>query len=166
MGHKWRFDKKCIVLFVSFHEKMPIQKQKPWMLLGKKHQVVHDHYSLGNLKTTGSSMEVQLFRVCPRGNGGSPISFAPWSSTSTISMLRLSKVSAISTITSSSPPWMVSGLIKPAERNEELSGGMSSFGPSSYFPRKLAILFCLFFSRNLCLSCHLGLYPTPNLSFF
>ena len=23
------FDKKCIVLFISFHEKIPIQKQKP-----------------------------------------------------------------------------------------------------------------------------------------
>ena len=144
MGHKWRFDKKCIVLFISFNGKIPIQKQKPWMLLGKKHQVVHDHYSLWNLKTTGSSMEVQLFRVCPRGNGGSPVSFALWSSTSTMSMLRLPKVSAMSTITSSSPPWMVSGLIKPAEKNEELSGGMFNFGLSPSFPRKLAILFCLF----------------------
>ena len=30
IGHKWRLiDKKCIVLFISFHEKTPIQKQKP-----------------------------------------------------------------------------------------------------------------------------------------
>ena len=153
MGHIWRFDKSASCYFISFHEKMPIQKQKPWMLLGKKRQVVHDHYSLGNLKTTGSSMEVQLFRVCLLGNADNPMSFASWSSTLTISMLRLPKVSTISTITSSSSPWRVSGLIKPAKRNEELSGGMSSFGLSSYFPRKLAILFYLFSSRNLCLSC-------------
>ena len=30
MGHEWRLiGKKCIVLFISFHKKMPIQKQKP-----------------------------------------------------------------------------------------------------------------------------------------
>ena len=30
MGREWRLiDKKCIVLFISFHEKMPVQKQKP-----------------------------------------------------------------------------------------------------------------------------------------
>ena len=30
MGHGWRLiDEKCIALFISFHEKMPIQKQKP-----------------------------------------------------------------------------------------------------------------------------------------
>ena len=32
MGHEWRLiDKKmhCAIHFISFHEKMPIQKQKP-----------------------------------------------------------------------------------------------------------------------------------------
>ena len=133
------------------------------MLLGKKYQVVHNHYSLWNLKTTRSSTEVQLFRVCPRGNGSSPASIASWSSTSTISMLMLPNVY---TITSSSSPCIISRLMNPAKRNEELSGGMSIFMLSASFPRKLATLFCLFSSRNLCLSCLLGLYPTPNLSFF
>ena len=47
-----------------------------------------------------------------------------------------------------------------------LSGGMSIFALSSSFSRKLAILFCLFSSRNLYLSCLSSLYPNPNLSFF
>ena len=152
----------------SFHfmKRYPYKKKKPWMLLGKKHQIVHDHYSLWNLKTIGSSMEDQLFKVRPRGNGGSLVSFAFWSSTSTMSMLRLSKVLAIFTVTSFSSPWMVSRLIKSVEGNEELSDGMSNFGLFFYFSRKLTILFCLFSSRNLCLSCLSSLYPTPNLSFF
>ena len=136
------------------------------MLLGQKHQVVHDHYSFWNLKTTRSSMEVQLFRVCLHRNGGSPASFASWSSTSTISMLRLPKVSAMSTITSSSLPWIILGLMKLVERNEELSGGMIIFALSRSFPKKLAMLFYLFSSRNLYLSRLSSLYPNPNLSFF
>ena len=43
---------------------------------------------------------------------------------------------------------------------------MSIFTLSLSFPRKLAILFCLFSSRNLCLSRLSGLYPNLNLSFF
>ena len=81
-----------------------LTKAKTLNAFGQKHQVVHDHYSLGNLKTTGSSMEVQLLRVCPRGNEGSPVSFPFWFSTLTMSMLRLPKVLAISIVTSSSPP--------------------------------------------------------------
>ena len=132
------------------------------MFLGKK-QVFHDHYSLWNLKTTGSSTEIQLFKVCPRGNGGSPVSVALWSSISTMSMLMLPNVS---TITSSSSPCIISGLMNLAERNEELSGGMSIFMLFASFPRKLATLFYLFSLISLCLSCLLGLYPNPNLSFF
>ena len=55
MGHEWRLiDKKCIVLFILFHEKI----EKTLNALKQKHQVVHDHYSFWNLKTTRSSTEV------------------------------------------------------------------------------------------------------------
>ena len=44
---------------------------------------------------------------------------------------------------------------------------MSIFSLSPSFSRKLAILYyCLFSSRNLCLSRLSSLYPNPNLSFF
>ena len=153
------FDKKCIVLFISFHEKIPIQKQKPWMLLGQKHQVVHDCYSFWNLKTTGSSVEVQLFRVCPRGNGGSLVSFAFWSSTSTISMLRLPKVSAMSAITSFSSSWIMSGLIKPAERYDH-------FCSISFFPEETSDpLLSLFLQESLPFS-PIGLVSQPESILF
>ena len=140
----------CAINFISWKDAHT--KAKTLNALGQKHQVVHDHYSFWNLKRIGSSMEVQLFSVCPRGKGGSPASFTSWSSTSTILMLKLPNVSATSTITSYSLPWIISGLMKPTERNEELSGGMSIFALSPSFSRKLAILFYLFSSTNLYLS--------------
>ena len=117
----------CAIHFISWKDFYT--KAKTLNALRQKHQVVHDHYLFWKLKTTGSSMEVQLFRVCPRGNGGSLVSFASWSSTSTISMLRLPKVSAMSAITFFSSSWIMSGLIKPAERYDH-------FCSISFFPEK------------------------------
>ena len=37
--------KKCIVLFISFHEKDAHTKAKTLNALGQEHQVVHDRYS-------------------------------------------------------------------------------------------------------------------------
>ena len=134
--------------------------------LGQKHQVVHDHYIFESLNTTGSSITVQLSKVCPRGNGGSPVLFASRSLTSTMSILRLPNVSTTSTITSSSLPWITSRLMKPIERNKQLSSGMSIFVLSFSFLRKLAIHFSLFSSTNFCFPCLSSLYPRPNLSLF
>ena len=84
----------------SFHfMKDTHTKIKTLNALGQKHQVVHDHYSFWNLKTTGSSTEVQFFKTCLRGNEGSPAFFTSWSSISTMSMLKLPNVSTTSTIT-------------------------------------------------------------------
>ena len=118
-------------LCYSFHfmKKYPYKSKNPECTWAKA-SVIHDHYSFWNLKTIGSLMEVQLFRVCPRGNGGNPASFASWSSTSTMLMLKLPNVSTTSTIIFSSLSYIILGLMKPVERNEKLSGGMSIFALS------------------------------------
>ena len=74
MGHEWRLiDKKCIVLFISFHEKRCPYKSKTLNTLGQEHQVVHDHYSFWNLKTIGNSMEVQLLSLSTWERGQSRV---------------------------------------------------------------------------------------------
>ena len=151
----------------SFHfMKDTYTKIKTLNALGQKHQVVHDHYSFWNLKTTGSLTEIQLFKTCPCENWGSLVSLASWSSTSIMSMLKLPNVSTTSTITFFSLPWITSGLTKPTKRNEQLSDGISIFALSLSFPRKLAILFFFFSSTNLYLPFLSGLYLNPNLFFF
>ena len=70
-------------------------------------------------------MKVQLFRVCPRGNGGNPVFLVPWSSTSTMSMLKLANISATS-ILSFPLHRITSGLTKPPEMKEKFNGGISS----------------------------------------
>ena len=137
----------CAIHFISWKDAHT--KANTLNALGQKHQVVHDHYSFWNLKTTGSSTEVQLFRVCPCRNEGSLASFAFWFSTSTISMFRLPKVSTMSTITSSSLHWIISGLMKPTKRNEELSGGMSIFALSLFSKEISDPLLSLFLEKSL-----------------
>ena len=101
----------------SFHfMKDTYTKTKTLNALGQKHQVVHDHYSFWNLKTTVSLMEVQLFRTCPRGNGGNPGSLAFWSLTLTMSILKLSNSLSTSRSISLSLFQIVSGSMKPVER--------------------------------------------------
>ena len=162
MGHKWRFGQKVhhAIHFISWKDAHIKAKTLnafgqeasgcSWSLLIME--------SKDNREFDGSPIVQHLSTW-----EGSLVSVALWSSNSTMSMLKLPNVF---TITSSSLPWIISGLMNPAERNEELSGGMSIFMLFASFPRKPAILFYLFSSRNLCLACLLGLYPTPNLSFF
>ena len=95
---------KCIVQFILLDEKDACTKQKILSVFRQKHQVVHDHYSFESLKTMGSSTMVQLSKIYPFGNGGSPMLLASWSPTSTMSIDRLPNVFATSTITFFSLP--------------------------------------------------------------
>ena len=86
MGHKWKKNASCS----SFHlDKKDAHTKQKSCVLRQKHQVVHDHYSFESLKTTRSSTAVQLSKVCPRGNGGSPVLIASRFSSSTMLMLKL-----------------------------------------------------------------------------
>ena len=107
---------------------------------------------------------VQLSKICPLENGGSPVLFASWSQTATMSMDKLSIASSINI--SRSLPWIASEIIKSVERKVWLNGGISILASSFFVPRKLAILFSLFSSANLYLPRLSGLYPKPNRSFF
>ena len=125
MGHEWRLiDKKCIVLFISFMERCPYKTKNPersWMKpSGYSWSLLVLEFK-DNRKFDGSPI-IQSFSTW---EWGSPASFASWSSTSTISMLKLPNVFVTSTITSFSLPWIISRLMKPVERNEELNGDMS-----------------------------------------
>ena len=71
---------KCIVQFILLDEKDACTKQKILSVLRQKHQVVHDPYSFESLKTMGSSIVVQLSKICPLGNEGSPVLLASRSS--------------------------------------------------------------------------------------
>ena len=88
-------EEKWIVQFILLDENMPVQSKIP-TALGQKLQVVCDHYSLENLKTTGSSAVVQLSKICPLGNGGSHVPHAFDFSTLIISMDRLPNASFMS----------------------------------------------------------------------
>ena len=93
--NKWtKMEAKCIVQFILLDEKDTYTKQKILSVFRQKHQVVHDHYSFESLKTMGSSTMVQLSKIYPFGNGGSPVLLAFWSSTSTMSTNRLSNASS------------------------------------------------------------------------
>ena len=93
--NKWtKVEAKCIVQFILLDEKDAYTKQKILSVFRQKHQVVHDHYSFESLKTTGSSTVIQLSKICPFGNEGSPVLLASWSSTSTMFIDKLSNVFA------------------------------------------------------------------------
>ena len=103
--HKWtKVEAKCIVQFILLDEKDACTKVKILSVFRQKHQVVHDHYLFESLKTKGSSIVVQLSKIYPIENEGSPMLLVSWSSTSTMSIDRLSNVSTTSAIISSSLP--------------------------------------------------------------
>ena len=102
--------------FILLDETDACTKQKILGVLRQKHQVVHDYYLFDSLKTTKSSTMVQLSRVCPRENGGSPVLLAFWSPTSTMFIDRLSNASSTFVDISSALLQIASGLMKPAER--------------------------------------------------
>ena len=85
---------KYIVQFILLDEKDACTKQKILSVFRQKHQVVHDHYSFESLKTTGSSIMVQLSKIYPLENGGSRVLLAFWSLTSTMSIDRLLNASS------------------------------------------------------------------------
>ena len=145
---------------------MLVQSKKILSVLRQKHQVVHDHYSFESLKTTGSSTTIQLSKIYPRGNEGSLVPLASWSSTSTMSMLKLPNTLSMSVDISLSLLQIAPRLMKPTERKVWLNVGISILALSFSFSRKLAILFLFFSSENLCLPHLSGLYPNPNRSLF
>ena len=107
---------KCTVQFILLDEKNAYTKQKILSVLRQKHQVVHDHYSFESLKTTRSSIMVQLSKICPLGNGGSPVLLAYWSLTSTMSIDRLLNASSTSVDISLALLQIAPRLMKPSER--------------------------------------------------
>ena len=107
---------KCIVQFILLNEKDVCTKQKILSVFRQKYQVVHDHYSFKSLKIMGSSIVVQLFKICPLENGGSLVLLPFWSPTSTMSIDRLPNASSTSVDISSALLQIAPGLMKPAER--------------------------------------------------
>ena len=87
-------EEKCIMQFILLDEKMLVQS-KILSALRQKHQIVCDHYSLEDLKTTESSTTVQLSRTCPCGYGGNPL-LLDSGSASTMPMVKLSNAMFIS----------------------------------------------------------------------
>ena len=107
---------KCIVQFILLDEKDACTKQKILSIFRQKHQVVHDHYSFESLKTTGSSTVVQLSKICPLENGGSPVLLASRSLTSTMFIDRLSNASSTPVDIFSALLQIAPALMKPAKQ--------------------------------------------------
>ena len=89
-------------------------------------------------------MDVQLFKACLRGNGGNHVFLIFWSSTSTMSMLKLPNASSMSATLSLPLHQITSRLRKPPEMKELFNDGISRFALSLSFLKKLAILFSFF----------------------